>query len=122
NDAVLVVGPLDRGERGIVERSGELAPRISAPRAAPVGTISKDIGSPRCARARPSFCRSSKLRMAGRQEPVEHLSRTGIELCIIATVEYSYPVHKDPMHPDRVADRARAAARQVVDAARRRDV
>src|SRR5438552_6611895 len=99
-----------------------LAPRISAPRAAPVGTISKDIGPPRCARARPSFCRSSKLRMAGRQEPVEHLSRTGIELCIIATVEYSYPVHKDPMHPDRVADRARAAARQVVDAARRRDV
>jgi len=58
---------------------------------------------------------------AGLQEPVEHLSGTHVELRIIAAVEYPDPVYEDAMHPNRVTDRARATARQIADAARRRD-
>ena len=46
DDAMFVVGPLDRGERRVVDGPARSTPRISAPSAAPVGMISMDMDGP----------------------------------------------------------------------------
>src|SRR5215472_1828497 len=59
-------------------------------------------------------------RRAGGQEAVEHLPRPFADRAIVAPVEYLDAVDKDAVHTRWVADRAPAAAWQVVDVARRR--
>src|SRR5205807_574037 len=58
---------------------------------------------------------------AGRQEAIEHLSWAFAEPHIIGAVEHPDAVDEDAMDAERVAQRARAAAGQVVDPARGRD-
>src|SRR6266851_10379672 len=54
----------------------------------------------------------------GRCVPVEHLARPLGKFHVVASVEDPGSVDKDAMHPDRVADRPRAAAGQIIDPVR----
>jgi hypothetical protein len=69
----------------------------------------------------PSLRRGAHLGRGGWQEAVEHLAWTLGEAAIRRAVEDFGPVDEDGVDAERVADRAGAAAGQVVDAAGRRD-
>src|SRR6516164_912293 len=57
----------------------------------------------------------------GRQKTIEHLARTIAEPRVVRAVEHPDAVDEHAVHADRVAQRARAAAGQVVDPARWRN-
>src|ERR1700740_3680669 len=72
--------------------------------------------------SRPRLLRRVRYRgRAGRQQAIEHLARPLVEPRVILAVEHPDAVDEHAVHADRVAQRARAAAGQVVDPARRRN-
>src|SRR5438067_11183466 len=73
-------------------------------------------------RYRPALlCRACQRCRPGRQEAVEHLPRTFVELLVNRAVEYPYAVDEYPVHAERIAEGTRPAAGQVIDSARCRD-
>ena len=66
----------------------------------------------------PELLRRARRRSrSGRQEAIEHLSWTLFEHRVIRAVEHPDPVDEDAMDPERIADRARAPAGEIVDPA-----
>src|SRR5205823_13741062 len=97
DDAVSVVGLLDRGERGIVKRSGEID---AADFGAESGAGRNDLDGHRTSWMRltaPLLSRRRKVRGTGRQEAIEHLAGPGLQPRVVAAVKYPDPIHKDAM-------------------------
>src|SRR6266513_2821581 len=68
----------------------------------------------------PLLCRVHHRGRARRQKTVQHLPRTFAEPDVVLAVEHPDAVDEYAVHADRIAQRARAAAGQVVDPAWRR--
>src|SRR6516165_49151 len=72
--------------------------------------------------SRPRLLRRGRHRgRSGRQKAIQHLPRALVEPCVIPAVEHPDAVDEYAVHADRVAQRALAAAGQVVDPARRQN-
>src|SRR5690348_8475716 len=50
-------------------------------------------------------------RYPGRQKTIEHLPRSLVELHVVLAVKHATAIDENAMHPERVADGARASAR-----------
>jgi len=87
--AILVVSPLDCGKRGVIMGSGEIDPADLGARAAPVGTISIDIGL-LDARYLAAVASCGERAAGTGRAPVPAC----VELRVIAAVEYSVPFTK----------------------------